>query len=76
MSEAEKEAWTKEKAAHGINREYLWVKEPSQVGQDSEGTGGTGSLGAKHWDKLADELRNNQDGRGWERGGKEPGRKT
>lgn len=39
-------------------------------------TGGTGSLGAKHWDKLSGEIRSNQAGRVWERGGKEPGRKT
>lgn len=47
------------------------VGQEAITGQHSESTGGTGSLGAKPWDKLAGEIRSNQDGRG---GGREGAR--
>lgn len=62
LSEAEKDTWTKEKAARGINRGCLL--KGAITSRTELSTGGTGSLGVKHCDKLAGEVRSNQAGRG------------
>lgn len=37
--------------------------------------GSLGAVGQRDWDKVAGEIRSSPDGRGWNRGDKEPGRK-